>query len=510
MLKIGSSVPTIEKTIRLSIVLISSMAIFAMVGLGWKLSNDARQANLQKFSEISKQSVEMRLQQNLNSIVFQFHQVAKAAVIANSLMDSDGRESYLRPFMEQNAALSGMNFALYDYRGRLNFRTGFHSTAIGPSELARSDAGRKDFDMRLVNSGHALELEVPVVYFIGSQPIGYMVGSIPVKSFLADATLNASEFFHAEINLRVSHDRPNETGSKILYLDTNLSLLSDIHLSPKSIDFPEEIRRLGIVGLFVTSLIFLTSIFLGRITASLIAAPVRQLTRDVIALREGREPVSNMSAMPQEISRLASMVFSAFQERSAALKKLESLVHFDNLTSILSRARFDEDARTSLEVALRSDGAVALLYIDLDCFKVINDRHGHDAGDMVLREVTQRMGDRLRTSDLLGRRGGDEFLILLRPSGHRDDVALLCWELATLIAMPIKISDEVHVCVGASMGAAFFPFDADGYDELLTRADKAMYAAKKEGRGRLAFASGEIVELAPSDWAPTAGTRNLF
>jgi diguanylate cyclase (GGDEF)-like protein len=508
MLDISRSLPTIEKTIRLSIVLISSMAIFAMAGLGWKLSSDAKQANYQKFSEISKQSVEMRLQQNINLLAFEIQQISNAALIANSLMDSYGREAYLQPFMEQKTASSGMNFALYDYRGRLIFRSGSQWTYIGPSQLAEFGAEKKDFDIRLVDRGHNLEFETPVLYIANSQPIGYLVGSLPVESLFADATLNASEFFHAEINLYVSHGKKIEAGRKALYSDSNLHLLSEIHLQPKSTDFPEEIRRLGVLGLFVTSIIFLVSILLGRITARMISAPVRQLAHAVMALREVREPALNMSSMPQEISHLASLVFSVFQERSAALKKLESLAHYDNLTSILSRARFDEDARTSLEVSLRSDGAVALIYIDLDFFKDINDRHGHGAGDIVLREVTQRMGDRLRTSDLLGRRGGDEFVILLRPCGSRDDVALLCWELATLISMPIKISDELDVRVGVSMGAAFFPFDADGYDELLTRADKAMYAAKNGGRGRLAFSSGEIVELEPSNWAPAAGTRN--
>lgn len=505
---VSRSLPTIEKTIRLSIVLISSMAIFAMVGLGWKLSSDAKQVNLQKFVEISTQAVEKRLQQHINLLVFQIKQISNTALITNSLMDTHGRESYLMPFIEQKAALSGMNFELYDYRGRLVFRSGFHSTDIGSSALAEVGADGKDFDMRLADRRQTLEFEIPIFYPSNDQPIGFLVGSIPVAVLFADATLNASEFFHAEINLEISREPFIEANARVLYSDAIQHLLCQIQLVPKSTDFPDEIRRLGVLGLFVTSIIFLVSILLGRITARMISAPVRQLTHAVIALREGREPALNMSSMPQEISHLAALVFSAFQERSAALKKLESLAHFDNLTSILSRARFDEDARTSLEVALRSDGAVALIYIDLDFFKDINDRHGHGAGDIVLREVTQRMGDRLRTSDLLGRRGGDEFVILLRPAGNRDDIALLCWELATLISIPIKISDEINVRVGVSMGAAFFPFDADGYDELLTRADKAMYAAKNGGRGRLAFSSGEIVELEPSNWAPSAGTRN--
>jgi diguanylate cyclase (GGDEF)-like protein len=222
-------------------------------------------------------------------------------------------------------------------------------------------------------------------------------------------------------------------------------------------------------------------------------------------LRNGEKAVQPSGKMPSEVRDLASAVFLAFEERSAALHKVQSLAHYDGVTGALSRSYFDHRARNLLQVAMRTQDPAALLYIDLDRFKNINDTYGHDAGDILLQSVVTRARTRLRSVDLVGRRGGDEFVVFLPQMMSHEAIATLARELAQLITAPVEIDGETIVQVGVSMGAAVFPDDAEIYDTLVTCADKAMYEAKKAGGGRLSFTSGAVIELASIEQRETSG-----
>jgi diguanylate cyclase (GGDEF)-like protein len=205
------------------------------------------------------------------------------------------------------------------------------------------------------------------------------------------------------------------------------------------------------------------------------------------------------------VETLSAALFLAFEERTEALQKVQSLAHFDGVTGALSRAYFDHRARNLMQISMRTHEPATLLYIDLDRFKDINDAYGHDAGDQILQAVVTRARTRLRSVDLIGRRGGDEFVLLLPQMSRRNDIAALAQNLALLITGPIEVSEGVTVQIGVSMGAATFPDDADKYDALVTCADRAMYEAKKAGRGRLCFTTGEMIELATIEWDMQTG-----
>jgi diguanylate cyclase (GGDEF)-like protein/PAS domain S-box-containing protein len=171
------------------------------------------------------------------------------------------------------------------------------------------------------------------------------------------------------------------------------------------------------------------------------------------------------------------------QERDRAtgyLSRIEALAYTDPLTGLQNRRRLEELVDVALWDARAADGAVALLFLDLDGFKAVNDTLGHAAGDELLVRIARRLRDRLRRGDLLARLGGDEFLVAvtgLVPATAEVEAARLAGELADLVAEPLLLRDE-QVQVGVSIGLSVAPADGDDFGTLLHHADVRMYGAK--------------------------------
>jgi diguanylate cyclase (GGDEF)-like protein/PAS domain S-box-containing protein len=175
-------------------------------------------------------------------------------------------------------------------------------------------------------------------------------------------------------------------------------------------------------------------------------------------------------------------------ERRRAEAQVAYLAYHDALTGLPNRTQLEEQLRTDLVRARRSGEAVALLYFDLDNFKLVNDSLGHAAGDEVLQETARRVSELVRGGDVLARQGGDEFLLLMHCSGADAAGAaaqVAAERIAAAMERPFEISDaEFHI--GASIGVALFPEHADDAESLLKRADAAMYQAKRTGSGSVA------------------------
>ena len=130
-----------------------------------------------------------------------------------------------------------------------------------------------------------------------------------------------------------------------------------------------------------------------------------------------------------------------------------------------------------------------MLFVDLDRFKEINDTRGHAAGDQVLREVSARLSDCLRDSDMIARFGGDEFIVLIGGTGDRDDITRIARKICDAVAAPFVINGNAHH-VTASIGISVYPEDGTDAETLCKHADMAMYQAKNLGKNRFGFFSG--------------------
>jgi len=163
-------------------------------------------------------------------------------------------------------------------------------------------------------------------------------------------------------------------------------------------------------------------------------------------------------------------------------EQIKAMAHYDSLTGLPNRALFFDRLEFVHRNAERYQRSYAVLYLDLDGFKEINDRYGHNAGDALLQEVAARLKKSVRSSDTVARLGGDELAVVLSESCDLAQTEILARKLATKIAEPIRLSAG-EVRIGVSIGAAVFPDHGDTGEAVLHRADRAMYLAKDEGGG---------------------------
>lgn len=162
-------------------------------------------------------------------------------------------------------------------------------------------------------------------------------------------------------------------------------------------------------------------------------------------------------------------------------KQLGELAHFDELTGLPNRSLFQDRLEQVMVHTHRNRGRFALLFVDLDGFKEVNDSYGHQAGDEVLREVARRLAQGVRESDTVARLGGDEFVIILNDLQHPDEPQVVARKLLERFAPPVAM-DDVQCKIGISIGISIYPDHASETGDLISRADAAMYQAKQHGK----------------------------
>lgn len=174
---------------------------------------------------------------------------------------------------------------------------------------------------------------------------------------------------------------------------------------------------------------------------------------------------------------------------------IKFLAHHDALTSLPNRVLFQERLEHAIVRAKRDGSTVSILFLDLDRFKIINDTLGHQFGDLLLKDLSERLLNCVREGDTIARLGGDEFAILLEGSMNISDISTLANKLLDIVVLPFYIQErEMHI--STSIGISTFPHDGELPDVLLSNADVAMYKAKETGRNRYAFYSRELSEKA--------------
>jgi diguanylate cyclase (GGDEF)-like protein/PAS domain S-box-containing protein len=167
---------------------------------------------------------------------------------------------------------------------------------------------------------------------------------------------------------------------------------------------------------------------------------------------------------------------------------LQYVAHHDPLTDLPNRELFHDRLQTALSRARRNKERLAVLYIDLDGFKQVNDGYGHAVGDLLLQEVAQRIRRCLRESDTVGRIGGDEFVVLLNNITLPEHGAVVAEKIRAILERPFELAGQ-RLHISSSIGVAVCPEHGDDNKQLIRHADEAMYAAKKNGGNRLLMAS---------------------
>lgn len=211
----------------------------------------------------------------------------------------------------------------------------------------------------------------------------------------------------------------------------------------------------------------------------------------IVAHKNGADEVEYFSTIARDATE-----YRLIQER------LRYVASHDGMTGLMNRARFQEELRQELNRAARADRTGALLYIDLDNFKEINDRFGHAKGNEVLQRVARVLEEHLRVAHVLARLGGDEFGVLL-PDVSLEDAEQIGRRLLEILSDEVVVNGEHKMALRASIGVAMYPYDANTVRELLVNADTAMYAAKRAGGGNLVMYANTMTRgtpRCPKEW----------
>lgn len=228
-------------------------------------------------------------------------------------------------------------------------------------------------------------------------------------------------------------------------------------------------------------------------------APLRNGTEDVLVFETSHRrkdgslyPVEALLQMSRaETPPVFVAINLDISERKHALERLNYLAYHDNLTGLPNRLRLLDCLAQAMAEADRHERLVAVLFLDLDRFKNINDTLGHDAGDRLLVEIAARLTACMRQGDTVARSGGDEFTVLLANIAHVDDVVRVTSKIMAQFQAPFRIASQ-DLFLSSSVGITLYPLDSGSPDILLKNADTAMYHAKDSGRNTFQFFTAEL------------------
>ena len=199
----------------------------------------------------------------------------------------------------------------------------------------------------------------------------------------------------------------------------------------------------------------------------------------------------------------AVRTFTDVTERKTTEDRHQYFAHHDDLTRLVNRVVLRERLDEALAMASSNRRCLALLYLDLDCFKLVNDTRGHGVGDRLLVEVAQRMRAAVRSVDTVARIGGDEFAIIIPFLDGAQPAEMLARRLISALGTPFVIDSEAST-IGVSIGIALFPENADDAPTLIRHADGALYAAKRGGRNTFRFHDASMHALVRVEPEPAA------
>jgi diguanylate cyclase (GGDEF)-like protein len=185
----------------------------------------------------------------------------------------------------------------------------------------------------------------------------------------------------------------------------------------------------------------------------------------------------------EENEKKAAELVITNKELVAYRSKLERIAHYDVLTNLPNRVLLADRLSQAMIQSQRRNRLLAIAFIDLDGFKVVNDTHGHNVGDQLIAALSKRMNESLREGDTLARIGGDEFIAVMVDLNRVEDCQPLLERLLEAAADFVTLGDTV-LNISASIGVTFYPQDGAGAEQLMRHADQAMYVAKKAGKNR--------------------------
>ncbi|KIQ93833.1 Bacteriophytochrome cph2 [Anoxybacillus thermarum] len=270
--------------------------------------------------------------------------------------------------------------------------------------------------------------------------------------------------------------------------------LSSYHAKDGDLSFQKEEQPYNIKVLFpyisFLPLLWMPFIYLGdRMVMSCFAFTVACiLIRQFMTLKENRQLVQQLQTLNSDLEQ---KVMKRTQELARMNEQLTYAANHDFLTGLFNRRAFVTALEQTIMQANKEKYSVAVVFIDVDRFKQINDYFGHEMGDALIVQIGQWLKEQVRPTDIVARQGGDEFTIIVTPIHHLHELQTIVEKIMTITEQPMTVK-HLDVRITLSMGIAVYPFDGETGDTLMKHADIAMYRAKEQGKNQYQFFNGEM------------------
>lgn len=436
-----------------------------------------------------------KIEQRLNFLIENTESLTANKLMVNALTDSEGRLKYLPPLIEN--FMSGkdvLSFNLVGFDGQPIYQSQTTIPQYNESSMLRMALAYKKSTSFLSQDRQFVVLS-PIEYYSTTQ--GAVIVVFDLKSIIRqqlpfydgvyvrllqsgqsvfDHNYQADQQYYSYI----LNDVPETQLFAKLGIQLEVGIEREIYQSP----IFEIIIQLLIVGVVLT----IVSWFFSIRTAHRISSPILELLKRVKAATDDQDILCSPLGSNDELEDLAK----AFDERAL---KLQHQAEHDYLTELPNRLLFLDRLNQSIKLANRENYNIAVLFIDLDRFKEVNDSFGHDFGDILLKQVADKMQSALRATDSIARLGGDEFALLIGHLEHEDDAIEITEKLMAIFKDPLNLHGH-ELFMTCSIGIALYPHHAKTAEELLKNADAAMYKSKAEGRNAFTFYSREMTRKA--------------
>jgi len=433
------------------------------------------------------ENIHEKIEQRIRYLVENTVLLTKNELMVNALTDSLGRKRYLPPLVEN--FMEGKNVTsvdVVDYDGRPIFQTQRNTPLYNKSKNLRAALVLNQVSVYIQKDDNKMVIISPIEYYSttqGAVVVVFDIASIVKEHLPFDETLYMKLIKDNKPIFSYNYYPNIEYRSFTHYADDKTQMFKNLDVTLE-IGLPEDIYRApineAIIKLVLLSFIFIViSIITSTITANRITQPILELYRRVKASGDNRDILCSPLGSNDELEKLAK----AFDERTLLLRYQ---AEHDALTNLPNRVLFIDRLHQAIKIANRKDEKIAVLFLDLDRFKEVNDSFGHDFGDKLLKVVSKEIKSILRESDSIARLGGDEFSILLDRIKNEDAIVDIIQKIMHTFKEPFSIENHKFF-ITCSIGIAVYPLNGETPDELLKNADAAMYKAKDDGRNTYQF-----------------------
>ena len=487
---------SIKGRVVLQVSVLIAVAMFVILSVVSLLVYKHMSSQMDTLLENNAHAVAQRIEQRLRYLVDNSVLLTKNEFMVNALVDAKNRENYLRPivdnFMDGKDVIS---LSIVDFDGAALFQTQEKIPLYKSSKELRASLALGYEVIYLDPNTHNMILIAPIQYYATTQGAIVVLfdtkailerskpqgDSIYMKAFKQDREIYS--YHYEEEQLYYKHLLPPLESTPLiakLGIDIELGVLEDVYLAPVK----NTMLRLVSIGFIFILFGLLASVIL----ANSITKPIVTLYQRIKQSSAGEDILCSPVGTDDELEALAKV----FDEHTLAL---QYQAKHDFLTSLPNRVLFMDRLEQALRNARRKKSIVAVLFIDLDHFKEVNDSFGHSVGDKLLKNISALLESSVRETDTVARLGGDEFTVLIEDIKNENTIIDLIQKIMHKLK-EVQMIDAYQFYISCSIGISLYPQNASTSEEMLQNADAAMYRAKDEGRNTYQFYTQDMTQRA--------------